>query len=114
MMSLLRTSGKLLPNRREQREREAVDADVIVFVKTARFLYCPRFALPVAELFDANEVGIFTPHRAFPFALLLEMVLPGDFGVVRRIVAAVTYVFRHRIVDVFDQPSIDRDAANGR
>ena len=52
--------------------------------------------------------------RAFPLALLLQVVLPGDLGVVRRIVAAIVDVFGDRIVDILDQPALDGQAAHRR
>ena len=42
------------------------------------------------------------------------MVLPGDLGVVRGIVAAIVDILRHRIVDVSDQTLRHREAANSR
>ena len=101
-----------LAEQAQQRQGEPVDPHVVVFVERARLVDLARLALAVAELLHAHEIGILAPQRAFPFALLLQVVLPGDFGVVRRIVAAVVDVFRHRIVDVLDQAALHGQAAD--
>src|SRR4051812_47476155 len=79
-----------------------------------RLLNFTRLPLAVAELLDANEVGVLSPKGPFPFALLLEMVLPGDLGVVRRIVTAIVNVASDGVVDVLNQIALHGQAANDR
>src|ERR1017187_6996039 len=113
-LSLLRLFGKGLPEQTQQRQGKAVNANVIVFVERAGLLNRARRALALAELLDAHKIRILTPQGTFPLAVLLEVVLPGNLGVVRRIVAAVVDILRDGIVNVFDQPALDREAAHGR
>ncbi len=64
-----------------------------------------------AELFFAEEVGVLAKEFTFPLALLLQVILPGDLGVVRGVVAAVVDVVGYFVVYVVDQALGD---CNGR
>ena len=65
-----------------QGECEAVNADVVIFVKGAGFMNRARLVLAGTERGGTQEIGILAPHGTFPFALLLEVVFPCDAGVV--------------------------------
>src|SRR5262249_39092457 len=96
----------LFPNP-QQRERESIDPDIIVFIETARLFQFPRLAFSAAKFFDAYERMRLAEHLAFPFAGLLRVMMAGDFCVMRRIVSAVLYIQSYRIIDIFDQAAID-------
>jgi hypothetical protein len=53
----------------------------------------------------ADEIGVLAPHAAFPLGFLLQVVLPGDGGIVRRGVAAILHALADRLVQVGDPPS---------
>jgi hypothetical protein len=52
---------------------KAINAYVVIFPFRARLLNCSRLALAPAEFLGPQEVALLVPHRAFPFAGLLQM-----------------------------------------
>ena len=108
----LQNIGQASAEQTQQRQRKPVNANVVVLVKRTRLLNRARLPFACPELLGANKIRVLAPQRAFPLAFLLEVVFPGDLGVVRRIVAAVVDVLRDRIVDVLDQPAFDSKTAD--
>src|SRR5215471_426240 len=65
------------------------------------------------ELFGAKERVGLPEHRPFPFAGLAGVVLPGDLGVVWRVVTAIGNVVLHWISNVLDQATVDCQTQQG-
>src|SRR5262249_40660769 len=74
----------------QQRQREAVDAHVVVVPEPAGFLL-----LMASRLIDRRRL---LPQPALPFAGLLQKMPPSDLRVMRRIEAAVFDVFSYRFI----------------
>ncbi len=100
----------------EQGERQAVHADVVVFPVLAGLAKCARHALLGARLVAEIAVPVdqvrLVPERALPLRGVVEELAPDDLRIVRRGEAAVVNEFRHGLVDVADEPALDRDPRN--
>src|SRR5260221_3774211 len=77
----------------QEREADAVDANVVVFPETPWRLQLPGLALAAAALehevaVAIDDVGL-APQRALPFGGLLQEMVPGDPRIVRRGEAAI-------------------------
>ena len=105
--------GDRLPEKLHQIQGEAVHPDVVVFVKSAGILDSAGFAPPAAKLFDSQKSGRLAEHGAFPFRFLLEVVLPGDPGVVRGSIAAIVDIPGDGVIHVFNQTLGDSEATDG-
>src|SRR5262245_26032506 len=89
----------------QQRQREAIDAHVVVVPERAWFLL-----LMTARFVNRRRL---LPQPAFPFTGLLQQVVPGYFRVMRRIEAAVDDELSHRLVQIFDHPAIKSQSGDG-
>jgi hypothetical protein len=98
----------------QQRQPQTVDAHIVVLVERTGPLQLARFALALPEGLLAHEVVLLAEERAFPLGFLLQVHLPGDERVARRIVAAVLHRATHRLVESGDLAVAHRDARHGR
>src|SRR5262249_19620696 len=98
----------------QQREGEAVHADVVVLPVFAGLTQRARRALLGARLaaevaVPVDQVGL-VPERALPLRGVVAQLAPRDPGVVRRGEAAGVDELRHGRVDVADESALDRDS----
>ena len=101
----------------QQRQAEAIDADVVVFPITARRAQFPALALarivrlrtklPVA----VDQVGL-GKQRAFPFRGLLQQMPPGDRLILRGGELIIQGRLRHPLIHIADQAV--RDGQSGQ
>ena len=98
----------------QQRQRKAVHAHVVVFVVRAGRSNRARLHLGGAECLASDEVGVLAPHLAFPLRVLLKMVAPCHAAVLGRIVPAVLHHLRDGVVEIRNQPAIERDTRDCR
>ena len=105
----------------QQRQRQLVDAHVVVFPVAARRLQWPRIALAAAggprivrhDAPAVHRVG-HAEAAALPLAGLLEQVTPGHRAVVRRVEADAGQARHHRFVHVGQQTVAMRHAGQHR
>src|SRR5471032_754886 len=96
----------------QQRERELVDADVVVFPVRSRRLYPPQVALVAigraAERHRAKVVRLVRQSETFaaPFTRLLKQMCPGNAGIVLIIEADTRYTYMHRLANIRQQAAI--------
>ncbi len=108
------------PEEMQQRQRQLVDAHVVVFPVAPRRAQRAKLSLPargrLGVVGDAPVVLHLVGHAealALPFAGLREEVLPGDRAVVRGIEADARQPVAHALAR-FQQPARMRDAREQR
>ena len=108
--------GQRAPEALQQREAQAVDANVVVLPQRAGRLQGARLALLRAAEVALAEVAVvvdgvrFVPQRPLPLAGLLQQMPPGDASILLGREVVVDRGRRHRLVEVTDQAARDGDA----
>ncbi len=100
----------------QQREAQAVDADVVVFPVGAGLAQRPERAFGIVGLalrlqvaVSVDEVGL-APERALPLRGLLQQMMPGDGTVLRGLEPAVRDAHAHALLRIGQQPAVMSDA----
>ena len=47
------------------------------------------------------------PQFTFPLGGLLQMLMPGNCGILQRIVSTIVHILPHRVMDIANQPLVD-------
>jgi hypothetical protein len=110
MISLLSTSGSGRPPNAHEREGEAIEAHIVVLEIGAGLTQFTRLHDAITELLFPQKRVRLVEQGAFPLTRLASVVLPGDPGVVGRIVAAVLDISGHRVGDLAYPPAINGES----
>ena len=108
--------GQRAPEPLQQREAQAVDADVVVLPQRAGRLQGAWLALLGAAEVALAEVAVvvdgvrLVPHRALPLAGLLQQMPPRDASILVGCEIVVDRRRRYRLVEVTDQAARHGDA----
>ena len=105
----------------QQRQRELIDAHIVVFPVRARHVQRTRVAFLArhrTRIVRHHAITIHrirqTKNRAFPFAGLFQQMRPGDRTVVRRIKADAMNARANGLMQVWQQPTLMRHARQQR
>lgn len=114
MIRSANTSGKRPAENPQQREGQAVGADVVIFPVRAKRLQRTGVAFLGAPFQGDGAVAVdpvgLAEQRAFPLRGVLQQVPPGDGAVMIALEPAIINPTAHGLIEGGDQPVGHRDA----